>query len=118
MDLAWGDAWRMLLGHHMQLIYAVVLLGIAWFTPNAHQILGRYSPALFKPQEAATPWMRWRPTLGWLAVMLALLFFCLVNLHKNPVSLFPILTATRSRSIAWISRLSKPKWPRSSRTSS
>ena len=81
--LAWGDAWRMLLGHHMQLIYAVVLLGIAWFTPNAHQILGRYSPALFKPQEAATPWMRWRPTLGWLAVMLALLFFCLVNLHKE-----------------------------------
>ena len=45
--LAWGDAWRMLLGHHMQLIYAVVLQGIAWFTPNAHQILGRYSPALF-----------------------------------------------------------------------
>ena len=81
--LAWGDAWRMLLGHHMQLIYAVVLQGIAWFTPNAHQILGRYSPALFKPQEAATPWMRWRPTLGWLAVMLALLFFCLINLHKE-----------------------------------
>ena len=23
------------------------------------------------------------PTLGWLAVMLALLFFCLINLHKE-----------------------------------
>ncbi|WP_025140147.1 MBOAT family protein [Achromobacter sp. DH1f] len=81
--LAWGDAWRVLVGHHMQLIYAVVLLGIAWFTPNAHQILGRYSPALFKPQEAPSPWMRWRPNLAWLTVMLVLLFFCLVNLHKE-----------------------------------
>ena len=105
--LAWGDAWRMLLGHHMQLIYAVVLQGIAWFTPNAHQILGRYSPALFT-QEAATPWMRWRPTLGWLAVMLAPLFFCLINLHKETRFLYFHPDATRSRSIAWISRLSKP----------
>ncbi|WMD23554.1 MBOAT family O-acyltransferase [Achromobacter seleniivolatilans] len=78
-----GDAWRVIVGHHMQLIYAVVLLGIAWFTPNAHQILGRYSPALFKPQEAPQAFMRWRPNTAWLIVMLALLFLCLVNLHKE-----------------------------------
>ncbi|MBB1597222.1 MBOAT family protein [Achromobacter sp. UMC46] len=81
--LAWGDAWRVIVGHHLQLAYAVVLLGIAWFTPNAHQILGRYSPALFKTQEAPRAFMRWRPNAAWLAVMLALLFLCLVNLHKE-----------------------------------
>ena len=81
--LAWGDAWRVVVGHHLQLIYAVVLLGIAWFTPNAHQILGRYSPALFKTQEAPRAFMRWRPNAAWLVAMLALLFLCLVNLHKE-----------------------------------
>ncbi|MFJ3463840.1 MBOAT family O-acyltransferase [Achromobacter spanius] len=82
-DLAFGDAWRVIAGHHMQLIYAVVLLGIAWFAPNSHQILGRWSPALFKPNEAPQPYLRWRPNLAWMAVMLVLLAFCLVNLHKE-----------------------------------
>ena len=81
--LAFGDAWRVIAGHHMQLIYAVVLLGIAWFAPNSHQILGRWSPALFKPSEAPQTFMRWRPNVAWLAVMLVLLAFCLVNLHKE-----------------------------------
>jgi len=27
--------------------------------------------------------MRWRPNVAWLAVMLVLLAFCLVNLHKE-----------------------------------
>jgi hypothetical protein len=67
----------------MQLLYTIVLLGIAWFTPNAHQILGRYSPALFKPQEAPRAFMRWRPNTAWLVAMLVLLFLCLVNLHKE-----------------------------------
>ena len=116
--LAWGDAWRMLLGHHMQLIYAVVLQGIAWFTPNAHQILGRYSPALFATGgrhavDALAP----HPGLAGRDAGPAVLLPD-QPAQGNPVSLFPILTATRSRSIAWISRLSKPKWPRSSRTSS
>jgi len=81
--LPWGDAWRVIVGHHMQLLYTIVLLGIAWFTPNAHQILGRYSPALFKPQEAPRAFMRWRPNTAWLVAMLVLLFLCLVNLHKE-----------------------------------
>ena len=81
--LALGDAWRVIAGHHMQLIYAVVLLAIAWFAPNSHQILGRWSPALFKPNEAPQPYLRWRPNLAWMAVMLVLLVFCLANLHKE-----------------------------------
>jgi D-alanyl-lipoteichoic acid acyltransferase DltB (MBOAT superfamily) len=81
--LAAGDAWRLALGHHLQLFLVLLALAIAWFTPNAHQILGRYSPAMFKPQEAPRAWMRWRPSPAWLAATLFLLFLCLVNLHKE-----------------------------------
>jgi D-alanyl-lipoteichoic acid acyltransferase DltB (MBOAT superfamily) len=59
--LAPGDAIRLAIGHHMQLALVLLLLAIAWFTPNAHQILGRFSPAMFKVQEAPQAWMRWRP---------------------------------------------------------
>ena len=81
--LALGDAIRLAIGHHMQLALVVLLLAIAWFTPNAHRILGRFSPAMFKVQEAPQAWMRWRPSAGWTAVTLVLLFLCLVNLHKE-----------------------------------
>ncbi len=82
-QMAPGDAWRLLAGRHLQLVYVVALLAIAWCAPNAHQILGRYSPALFKAQEAARAWLRWRPNASWLALALMLLGVCLVNLHKE-----------------------------------
>lgn len=78
-----GEMWRLLIGHHLQLFYVIVLLAIAWFTPNAHQILGRFSPALFKPEEAPVSWMRWKPNLIWLGVALLLLLLCLVNIHRE-----------------------------------
>lgn len=81
--LALGDAWRLLIGHHLQLVLTLMFLGIVWFAPNAHQILGHYSPAMFKVQEAASTWMRWRPNTAWLVVTMALLFLCLVSLHKE-----------------------------------
>ena len=74
-----GDAWRLLIGHHVQLLYVVLLLAIVWLVPNAHQIMGVYSPALAKPSPAPHAWMRWQPNLPWLLAMLAL---CLSSLHK------------------------------------
>ncbi|MGU7770237.1 MBOAT family O-acyltransferase [Burkholderia sp. MR1-5-21] len=78
-----GDAWRLLVGHHLQLVQVTTLLGIAWFAPNAHQILGTHSPALFKVQQASSAFMRWRPNLPWLAATLLLLFLCIASLHKE-----------------------------------
>jgi D-alanyl-lipoteichoic acid acyltransferase DltB (MBOAT superfamily) len=78
-----GDAWRLSIGHHLQAVQVAVLLGIAWFAPNAHQILGRHSPALFKVQETPRPFMRWRPGALWLAATLVLMFLCMANLHKE-----------------------------------
>ncbi|MFJ1301434.1 MBOAT family O-acyltransferase [Pseudomonadota bacterium AL_CKDN230030165-1A_HGKHYDSX7] len=81
--VSFADGWRMLVGRHIQLLYVVVLLAIVWFTPNAHQIMGRYSPALVRANPAPTPWMRWQPNLAWLGVMLLMLALCLLNLHKE-----------------------------------
>lgn len=80
MDL--GDAWRLLIGHHLQVLYIALLLAIVWRAPNAHQIMGVYSPALSKPSPAPRAWMRWQPNLPWLLVMLSLLVLCLSSLHK------------------------------------
>ena len=81
--LAFGDAWRLVIGQHLQAVLIALALAIAWFAPNAHQILGRHSPAMFKVQEAPSAWMRWRPNTAWTAATLALLLLCLVNLHKE-----------------------------------
>jgi D-alanyl-lipoteichoic acid acyltransferase DltB (MBOAT superfamily) len=83
IDMSPGDIWRMVMGRNLQALYVVVLLAIVWFTPNAHQILGRYSPAFAKPQEAFLPIMRWRPSRAWLGTTAILLFLCLVSLHKE-----------------------------------
>ncbi|WP_175781801.1 MBOAT family O-acyltransferase [Burkholderia anthina] len=78
-----GDAWRLAIGHHLQVVQVAVLLGVAWFAPNAHQILGSHSPALFKVQEAPPPFIRWRPGARWFVTTLVLLLLCLVSLHKE-----------------------------------
>ncbi|MBN6104532.1 MBOAT family protein [Xanthomonas sp. CFBP 8703] len=77
-----GDAWRLLIGHHVQLLYIALLLALVWLAPNAHQIMGVYSPALSKPNPAPRAWMRWQPNLPWLLAMLSLLVLCLSSLHK------------------------------------
>ncbi|QNN57591.1 MBOAT family protein [Diaphorobacter ruginosibacter] len=81
--LPFGDAWRLVIGHHLQAVYIVLLLGIAWFTPNAHQILGVHSPAIFKTLPNPNRLLRWRPSPGWLIAALFLLALCLATLHKE-----------------------------------
>lgn len=78
-----ADGARLLLGHYLQLLYILVALAIVWLAPNAHQIMGVYSPSLAKPSPAPRAWMRWQPNVAWLLVMLVLLSLCLLNLHKE-----------------------------------
>lgn len=76
-------AWHLAIGRHLQALHLVLLLAIVWLAPNSHQILGRFSPALAKVQEAPQRWLRWRPSIAWLAVTLVLLFLCLTHLHRE-----------------------------------
>lgn len=78
-----GDAWRLLIGHHLQFFYIAALLCITWFTPNAHQILGGHSPALFKTLANPSRLLQWRPSPGWLIATLLLLALCVATLHKE-----------------------------------
>jgi len=77
------DALRLALARWRHLLQLVVLFAIVWGTPNAHQILGRFSPALRAPLDLRERWWHWRPSLGWLALSLAVLFYTLVNLHNE-----------------------------------
>ena len=78
-----GDSWRLLAGHHVQLLYILVLLAIVWLAPNAQQIMGVYGPSLAKPSPAPRAWMRWQPNWQWLLVMLLMLGLSLLSLHKE-----------------------------------
>lgn len=81
--LDFADGMRLLIGRHLQFLYVVIALAIAWLTPNSHQIMGVYSPALAKPNPASSAWLRWQPNFAWLLVLLMLLVLSMLNLHKE-----------------------------------
>ncbi len=80
---SFGDAWRQVVSHHLQLIEIILLFVIVWCAPNAHQIMGVYSPALVSPHPASIKSMQWKPDAKWLFIMLLLLVLCLFNLQKE-----------------------------------
>jgi alginate O-acetyltransferase complex protein AlgI len=74
---------RLAFGRWHHLLQIVLLFVIVWGTPNAHQILGRFSPALRVPLDRRGRWWQWRPSAGWLLLTLAVLFYVMVNLHPE-----------------------------------
>ncbi|MBN4668562.1 MBOAT family protein, partial [Pandoraea nosoerga] len=85
---AWGEAgmsgleWlRIVLGRSMLALQIVLMLAIVWCLPNVHQWMGRFSPALERPANAAAARFGWRPSLRWSVVIVALLLFCMAQLH-------------------------------------
>ncbi|PWB33115.1 MBOAT family protein [Pseudomonas sp. SDI] len=82
-DIAWGDAWRLFMGRHLQAFHVLALLAVAWCLPNSHQIMGAFSPALARAQLTGPALLRWAPNLKWLGIMVLLLLLCLMNLHKE-----------------------------------
>lgn len=78
-----GDPLRILLERWAQGLMIAVLLAIVWLAPNSNQIMGCYSPALEGVDPAPRAWMRWRPSVVWLLVTFALLFYAMLNLHKT-----------------------------------
>jgi hypothetical protein len=80
--IAWGDAWRLLVGRHLETLHVLAVLAVAWFLPNATDH-GRLL-AVPGPRAARRPAaLRWAPTLKWLLIMALLLALCLMNLHKE-----------------------------------
>ena len=77
-----GLSWlRLALGRVMPAPYLALLLAIAWFAPNSHELMGRFSPALERASEAAPMALRWSPSWRWTAAVVALLLVCAAQLH-------------------------------------
>ena len=50
-------------------------------TPNSHQLMGRFSPALDRAVEGLPAALTWRPSLRWTVAMFGVLVFCVAQLH-------------------------------------
>jgi D-alanyl-lipoteichoic acid acyltransferase DltB (MBOAT superfamily) len=78
-----GLAWlRLVLGRVMPAPYLACLLAIAWFAPNSHELMGRFSPALERAAPASTR-LRWSPSWRWSAAVIAVLLVCAAQLHDE-----------------------------------
>ena len=85
---AWSTA-NMRLGGWLHLVAGrstlglqiVALLAIVWCTPNSHQLMGRFSPALDRAAEGLPAALTWRPSLRWTVAMVGVLVFCVAQLH-------------------------------------
>nr|WKF59200.1 Peptidoglycan O-acetyltransferase [Paraburkholderia busanensis] len=85
---AWGasnlgfGAWlHLVAGRSTLALQIVALLAIVWCTPNSHQLMGRFSPALERAAEGLPAALSWRPSLRWSVAMLGVLVFCVAQLH-------------------------------------
>jgi hypothetical protein len=58
-----GDWLHLVAGRSMFALKIVVLLAIAWFIPNSHQLMGRFSPAFEPGPENPPVALTWRPSL-------------------------------------------------------
>lgn len=58
-----------------------LLLAIAWFAPNSHEWMGRFSPALERVSNAVPARLAWSPSWRWTAVVALTLLVCAAQLH-------------------------------------
>ncbi len=75
------ESLRLTLGRALPALQIAALLAIAWFAPNSHQLMGRFSPALDRAALDVPAWLVWRPSWRWAVVTFALLFVCAAQLH-------------------------------------
>ncbi|RDU98575.1 MBOAT family O-acyltransferase [Trinickia dinghuensis] len=79
---AHGLAWlRLAMGRAMPAPQVAVLLAIAWFAPNSHEWMGRFSPALERASNAVPAGLAWSPSFRWTATVMLVLLVCASQLH-------------------------------------
>jgi D-alanyl-lipoteichoic acid acyltransferase DltB (MBOAT superfamily) len=78
------DEWRL----SWNLLFGLGLAAIAFYAPNAYQILGDKSPALTKVRGALPPSKQWKPTMRWAVVGGVLLFFASMRFDQSAQFLY------------------------------
>jgi D-alanyl-lipoteichoic acid acyltransferase DltB (MBOAT superfamily) len=77
-----GVEWlRLALGRAMPAPHLALLLAIAWFAPNSHEWMGRFSPALERASSALPARFAWAPSWRWTAALVLVLLVCAAQLH-------------------------------------
>jgi hypothetical protein len=61
--------------------HLALLLAIAWFAPNSHEWMGRFSPALERASSALPARFAWAPSWRWTAALVLVLLVCAAQLH-------------------------------------
>jgi alginate O-acetyltransferase complex protein AlgI len=64
------------------------LFAVVWAMPNAHQIMGKYSPALAKSQTVKWHMFAWQPSVVWALLTGVVFFLCLVLLQNTAKFLY------------------------------
>ena len=78
----YGSAWlRLAVGRAMPAPLLALALAIAWFAPNSHEWMGRFSPALERASGAVPARLAWSPSWRWTAAVVLLLLVCAAQLH-------------------------------------
>jgi hypothetical protein len=82
------DMLRLLMARWSEPLQIALLLLIVWGTPNSHQIMGRYSPALDQPSAPTTRKLQWQPSPAWFAATAFALAAALLAMHKEAKFLY------------------------------
>ncbi|MFL9953036.1 MBOAT family protein [Paraburkholderia nemoris] len=80
-NMSLGGWLHLVAGRSTLALQIVALLAIVWCTPNSHQLMGRFSPALDRAAEGLPVALTWRPSLRWTVAMVGVLVFCVAQLH-------------------------------------
>ncbi|MGN6316031.1 MBOAT family O-acyltransferase [Trinickia sp.] len=72
---------RLALGRAMPAPQLALLLAIAWFAPNSHELMGRFSPALERASTTVPARFAWAPSWRWTAAVVLVLLVCAAQLH-------------------------------------
>ncbi|MCX4151214.1 MBOAT family protein [Paraburkholderia madseniana] len=80
-NMGLGEWLHLVAGRSTLALQIVALLAIVWCTPNSHQLMGRFSPALDRAVEGLPAALTWRPSLRWTVAMFGVLVFCVAQLH-------------------------------------
>ena len=69
-----------------EFVFLFALLLLVWLSPNIHQIMGRYAPALdtYRGEISAIPfrWMQWQPALHWAVTFIIITVVSILSLSQ------------------------------------
>jgi D-alanyl-lipoteichoic acid acyltransferase DltB (MBOAT superfamily) len=88
-DIKWPERLGPdLLAEWEEPLVLAALCGVVWLTPNVHEIMGKYSPALAKPGQTRWRALAWRPSVGHALLIVVVFLACIAMLQRTTKFLY------------------------------